>query len=308
MDDQQTYLLNGLLGRHFGLGRIVRFRQVQRGRQAEAFELFTAQEKEYLVQLFPPAYAADQLEFNATAVNALDAHRFSVVPFLPGKAGRFVAEGPQGSHMLVSLAPAGSILPAGLYTDHDISQIGLRLGWMHRLLKEQVADPPADPEAAPLADQVREVCATPSAGGPPRVPAPLLELLLSLLRLPASQGWVHGDIQPPALLVDADRQLRTVMDWGLLHQGAPQEDLIDAFLSFCTTADGGLAADRGRTLLESYHTLVPIARIPWTPVVASWCARRLLDAHAGRRPLPIGFSTVLERPEDLATALASCAT
>ena len=56
MDAQQTYLLNGLLTRNFGLGRIVRFREVERGRQASTFELFTAQENEYLVYLYPAGF------------------------------------------------------------------------------------------------------------------------------------------------------------------------------------------------------------------------------------------------------------
>ncbi len=304
MDNQQTYLLNGLLTRHFGLGRIVRFRQVERGRQASTFELFTAQENEYLVYLYPAAYTVEQLNFVANTVNRLDLHRFSVVPFVKAKVGAFAAEGPQNSHMLVSIAPAGSVLAPASYSDHDVSQIGLRLAWMHRLLKEQLPDLP---QQASLAERVREACgAVPPDAARPPIALNQLSPLLALLSLPTAQGWVHGDIQGSALLVDNDHQLRTVTDWGLLHAGSPLEDLVDAFLSLCTNADGELLPVRGRALLEAYHSLLPIQRIPWMPVVASWCAQRILDSCENRRPLPRGFSRLLEEPERLATALASC--
>ncbi|HVT80901.1 MAG TPA: hypothetical protein VHM90_09610, partial [Phycisphaerae bacterium] len=195
MDDNQTYLLNGLITRHFGVGRIVRFRQVERGRQAESFELFTAQEKEYLVQLYPPAFAAEHLEFVARAVNALDANRFSVVPFLASRARTFVTEGPQGRHMLLALAPAGSPLVPLEYTEHEISQVGLRLAWMHRLLMEQV-QPPADVPS--IADRFYDQFfqtgpqgerPNPAAGGK------FAELHAMLRNIP-STGWVHGAITP----------------------------------------------------------------------------------------------------------------
>jgi len=289
VDDQQTYLLNGLIARHFGLGRIVRFRPVERGRQAEAFELFTAGEKEYLVMLYPPAFHEDQLDFAAGAVNALDRHRFSVMPFVASKNVVFVAEGPQNRHMVVGLAPAGSAIRPADYTEHDISQVGLRLAWMHRLLKEQLP-PPREP--VPLGRRI------PAGDGP-------LEQLRGLLTLPTAQGWVHGDIQPAALLHDADHQLRAITDWGLLHWGCPLEDLVDAFITLATDARGAFAQRRGAALLEAYDSLVPIKRMPWTPVVASWCAQRLADQD--RRALPEGFmEAVLPAPERLATAMASC--
>jgi Ser/Thr protein kinase RdoA (MazF antagonist) len=297
MDDQQAYLLNGLLARHFGLGRIVRFRPVARGRQATTYELLTAQTREYLAHVYPAAYDVDHLNAVARAVNALDAERFSVVPFLQAKSGAFAADGPQNTHMLVSLAPAGSVVAPADLTEHDVSQIGLRLAWMHRLLREHPPELPADP---PLAERLR------MAAGSQHFTFTLeaVETLLPLLTLPAAQGWAHGDIQSPALLLDHDHQIRTVMDWGLLHAGSPLEDVVDAFLSFCTDDDGRVAPDRGRMLLESYHSLSPIERVPWTPVVASWCAQRLLDNHHRRRPLPVGFQTVLRGPEHLVAALA----
>jgi hypothetical protein len=287
--DQQTYLLNGLIARNFGIGRIVRFRPVQRGRQAECFELFTAEEKEYLVQLFAPGYEEDQLDFAAGAVNALDRHCFSVMPYLPSKNVVFVAEGPQNSRMVLSLAPTGSAMDPAQYTDHDISQVGLRLAWMHRLLLEQI---PRPPDFVPLARRL------PASDG-------TMQQLHGLLTLPTWQGWVHGDLQPAALLHDSDHQLRAVTDWGLLHWGCPLEDLVDAFIALATDAKGAFDRRRGVALLESYDTLVSIKRIPWTPVVASWCAQRLIDQE--QRPLPERFmESVLPAPERLATAMASC--
>ena len=62
MDDQQTYLLNGLLARQFDLGRIVRFRQVVRGRQAVTYELLTAEQHDAQVELLPAFDARDQAQ------------------------------------------------------------------------------------------------------------------------------------------------------------------------------------------------------------------------------------------------------
>jgi Ser/Thr protein kinase RdoA (MazF antagonist) len=155
MDDQQTYLLNGLLARNFGLGRIVRFRQVPRGRQAQTFEVLTQQQHEYTVYLYPPAYPSERLNFAARTINMLDRSRFSVVPMLPAQQGAevFTAEGPQGATMLVSLTTTGSAMAPEQYTEHDISQVGLRLGWLHRLLKEQL---PAPAGEAALAERLSE--------------------------------------------------------------------------------------------------------------------------------------------------------
>ncbi len=302
MDDQQTYLLNGLIARQFGLGRIVRFRAVKRGRQAAAFELFTTQEKEYLVQLYPPVFPEWQLEFMADVVNLLDAQRFSVVPFVKKKGEElgesFVGEGPQGTRMMVSLAPQGSVLTPEEITTHDISQLGLRLAWMHRMFHEQIGPPPQQAiVGGTLPDRLRDAQLL-------NVDEAALQNLIVMLAMPVTRGWAHGDLSPAALLFDADHQIRTVTDWGLLHAGSPLEDLVDAFVLICTGGERSLLAQRGRALLEAYDSLVPIARVPWTPVVASWCAQRLLDAAARRRAWPDGFENLLRNPENLATALA----
>ncbi|HVX84189.1 MAG TPA: phosphotransferase [Phycisphaerae bacterium] len=306
MDDQQTYLLNGLLARQFSLGRIVRFRHVARGRQAATFELLTAQQNEYLAYLYPHAFHAPQLQFMADAVNRLDAQRFSVVPFLPSKDGPLVAEGPQNSHLLVSLAAPGSPLEPAQYTDHDISQVGLRLAWMHRLLKEQLNPPPTTTPLKTLLTEALED-APPDDPTLASFPPESRNALLSALDLPpASLAWAHGHLQPAALLHDSDHQLRTLVDWALLHPADPREDLIDAILSLCTAPSAaGFLPHRAAILLESYNTLSPLKSLPWTPAVAAWSARRLLDALSHRRPLPPLLPTIAPTPERLATTLAS---
>jgi hypothetical protein len=309
MDDQQTYLLNGLLARQFGLGRILRFRQVNRGRQPTSFELLTAQQNEYLVSLYSPGFRPDHLSFVAETVNVLDAERFTVVPFLLSKQNAYVAEGPQGAHLLVSTATAGSPLPPDQYTDHDISQVGLRLAWMHRLLNEKIELPVAPPPApAALLEDLFDDPTPDAAALLDAFSADARKTLLSALALPnpVPAGWVHGDIQPNALLHDADRQLRTVVDWALLHIGFPHEDLIDAILTLCGDNRAGFNPARAAVLLEAYDSLSSLKSIPWTPIVAAWCARRFLDAAAARRPAPPDLLRLAAAPERLAVALASC--
>ena len=309
MDDQQTYLLNGLLARQFDLGRIVRFRQVTRGRQATTFELLTAQQNEYLVYLYPASYSVEQLEFAAGAVNSLDDNRFTVVPWAKGKAGTFVGEGLQNGRLMVSLGVAGAALAAEQYTEHDVSQVGLRLAWMHRLLREQVAVPA---ETVPLAMRLERVVtgtgAEQSGATVPAIGRETIGRLVGLMGLPTSvqAGWVHGDLQAAALMHDADHQLRMVMDWGLLHWGNPLEDVVDAFLALCVNGDGTFDKGRGEVLLEAYETLVPLEKVAWTVVVAAWCAQRIIDAVGGRRGVPPNFSGIVGSPEAVATAIASC--
>jgi Ser/Thr protein kinase RdoA (MazF antagonist) len=311
MDDQQTYLLNGLLTRQFGLGRIVRFRAVARGRQAQTFEILTQQQHEYTVYLYPPAFAASQLDFAARTINMLDANRFSVVPMLAAQGGggaeeSFTAEGPQGATMLVSLTTTGSAVAPEQYTDHDISQLGLRLAWLHRLLREHVPAPVGEGTLRErLAEELDDL--TPDAlRYLPSLPPGARDKLLGVLEQGTPQGWVHGDIQGAALLLDADHQLRTLVDFGLLHDGSPLEDVVDAALHFCVDGAGAVAPARARSLLEAYDSLLPLKDVAWTPVVASWLGQRLIDAARARRALPKAFSRILSGPETLATAIASC--
>jgi len=288
MDDRQTYLLNGLLARHFSLGRIVRFRPVQRGRQGEAFELFTAQEKEYLAVVLPAAYEEAELSRVAGAVNALDDQRFSVVPFVQTKAGGFVAEGPQNGRLMVSLAPEGSAMAAEHYTEHDISQVGLRLAWMHRLFEEQL---PKANAGDFMEEDVPEGV----------ISAEARKKLLTLARQEMRTGWAHGGIRAEALLHDSDHQLRSVVDWADLHYGSPLEDVVGAFVFLTSGGD-----DRGQVLLEAYRTLLPLRGIEWGPIVAGWCWRTLAKTARQRAGLPRDVVAVAGDPEALAKRIEQC--
>jgi Ser/Thr protein kinase RdoA (MazF antagonist) len=305
MDQQQTYLLNGLLARQFGLGRIVRFREVRRGRQAATYEVMTAQQHEYVVYLYPAAYRVSQLSFMAGVLAGLDRERFTVVPMVAGKDGSFVGEGPQGTRMMVSLGTEGSVVPREQLTSHDISQVGLRLAWMHRLLKEHVDLPLEEPVLGKLVAEVLE-----DADGErvPDLDTGAREALLSALSLPAPGGlaWAHGDVEAEALLHDADRQLRTVVDWGLLHAGSPLEDVVDALWMLCGDGAGGLERDKAAALLEAYDSLSPVRKAAWTGPVAMWAGRRFLDAAAGLRPAPAGLARVAGAPEKIGVLIASC--
>jgi aminoglycoside phosphotransferase (APT) family kinase protein len=178
---------------------------------------------------------------------------------------------------------------------------------MHRLLREQLPAPSPQPR---LSVRLAELLANPtaeSARALPSLPAHLMAMLQSILDMPPAQdgGWVHGHLQAEALLHDADHQLRTVTDWGLLHAGSPLEDLVDAFLSLCIGRDGTSLPQRYGVLREAYESLISLKEVAWTPVVGAWCAQRILDAASGRRVLPKGFAGVLGDPERLACAMAA---
>jgi len=327
MDDRYAYMLNTLWAKYYDLGRIIRFRSVSRGRQAVCYEVLTAEQHEYLAHIFPPAFDPAQLTRMCQAINILDKERFSVVPMMPAQQGAWVVGGPQGTWLAVGLATNGQYLLPDQCSIHDLSQLGLRLAWLHRLLAEQLAPPP---DAAPLADALQSALQRATQRRPlPLDPADVSHLQQSLQPpLPESQpsavsglsafsvqrssfpGWVHGDLQPAAILMDEDHQIRTIVDWGLLHPGDPLEDVIDAFIHWCLGSDGVVHAEKGRALLEAYRSLRPAAAQAqrWESAVTSWCAQRIIDAAHERRPLPRGFTTYLRTPASLASALELCET
>jgi Ser/Thr protein kinase RdoA (MazF antagonist) len=282
MDDQFTYLLNGLLTRHFGLGRIARFRQVARGRQAATYELLTAQQNEYLVYLYPPTFTADHLAFMASAVNRLDEARFSVMPFMKAKTGETVVPGPQQTHLLVGLNPIGAPLPADQWTAHQRADLGLRLAWLHRALREEL---PAAESAESLADELEDSRALPPDRLPrnhPAIPAGHLDSLAADLadHHHDTLAYIHGDLAPDSLLLDADAQLRFFLDWGLLRPGTPAEDLFWIFAHFCR-ADPAVM----RPVLEAYTSLEPLSPVAMRIGVTRALARRIIEARAGRTAL-----------------------
>jgi Ser/Thr protein kinase RdoA (MazF antagonist) len=303
MDDQFTYLLNGLLTRHFGLGRIARFRQVSRGRQAATYELLTAQQNEYLVYLYPPTFAADHLAFVASAVNRLDEARFSVMPFMKTKTGEAVVAGPQQTHLMVGLNPIGAPLPAEQWSEHQRSDLGLRLAWLHRALREEL---PHAATGETLADELEDSLALPAERLPrnqPAIPAAELEALAAELAEHKDDGvaYVHGDLAPDAVLLDDDRQLRGVLDWGLLRPGTPAEDLFWVFTTFCGTDPAAM-----RPILEAYLSLEKLAAGAMKVGVARALARRIIEARAGRTALRPALE-LLPRRGTIADALEKAA-
>ena len=175
-----------------------------------------------------------------------------------------------------------------------------RLAWMHRLLKEQLAEPGAETSAPAVRFQAL-FAGDPQRPLPGEVSSAALERLRSLVNLRPGQGWVHGDIQSLALLHDGDQQLRTATDWGLLHYGCPLEDLVDAFLFLATTPGkaGIVDASRAGVLMEAYDSLVPIrnkantaaARVSYDGDSLRTAARPLTDSS----PLSTSISTARSR-------------
>jgi len=309
MDDRYAYMLNALWARHYDLGRVIRFRHVQRGRQAIAYEVLTAEQREYTVYLFPPGQRPESLGQVAGMLATLDTHRFSVVPMVKSKDDAWTVDGPQGQRMMVGLNTDGQLLAAESWTEHGLSQLGLRLGWMHRLLDEQWPLE-SHPAAEPLAAALRAAWHRPAAELPHRLPklSPAhMEQLLSAVREAAPTGWCHGDVQPAALLVDHDRQIRTVVDWSLAHAGVPLEDLVDAFTHWCIAPDGTVGAEHARALLEAYRSLRAFENDQWLGAVQSWCAWRIIHAIHDLSPLPRGFGQILADPAALAQAIELCA-
>ena len=303
MDDQYAYLLSGLLTRHFGLGRIARFRQVERGRQASTFEVLTAQQNEYLVHLYPASYPKERLAFMAGAINRLDENRFSLMPFLKTKKDQgetFVVAGPQNTHLLVGLNPAGSPRPAQEWTDHQRAELGLRLAWLHRLLREELPAPQSS-----LRAQLEDSLALPPDRLPrnlPAVPAAHLAALVAALDTadPESPlGYVHGDLHPDTILLDEDLQLRYLLDWALLAPGNPGEDLAAVFLHWCN-ADPALM----RPIIEAYFALERPAPGSLRAALPQYLARRVIEARAARTPLA-PFLPHLARVSELAALLES---
>ena len=310
MDDRFAYILNNLWSRHYDLGRIIRFRHVTRGRQAEAYEVLTAEQNEFLVYLYPPTFDAAQFAHLGPCLQLLGQERFPVVPMIPARTHQWAVDGPQNAHLVVTLNTSGHYLLPDQWLLHHISQLGLRLAWLHRLLIEQIPprqeptllsqlnmalDQPHSPQFIPALNSALS-----------SLPAPLNSLKERLEDLPPPVGHVHGDIQPAAVLLDNEHQIRTFVDWGLLHAGNPLEDLIDVFVHWCIASDGVVNIDQGRTFIEAYRSLSSLPAQPWPDAIASWSAHRLIDAAQGRRPLPRGFVAFLSNPATLSTPLEYC--
>lgn len=313
MEDRTAYALNALLERHYAIGRIVRFRQLQRGRQAECFEILTAGQREYLLHLFGPEYRLSWLHNAVGALAAVSRQGFPAPRPEPAIRASpdgpcMVVDGPQGSHLVLTDSANGQHLALSRWTAWDLSHLGLRLAWLHRLLAQI---PLVATEQPSLPEQIRHWSGVSGAHHRPDHPAPSqadVELLLERLEdgRVNDAGLAHGGISPEAILLDADRQIAGIVDWGLCRAGHPASDVVDAFVYWCVKPDGMVARDEAQALLEAYASLAPNAVESWHHVVLGWCGRRLMDHYTGCCPLPRGFGTILAHPDSLTAAISLC--
>ena len=329
MNDRTAYALHALLNDHYEMGRVLRFRQIRKGAQAECFELLTAEQNEFLLFLYAPEFSRQALCDAAPVMERLACAGFPVSRPVASRdadaAGHIVyaIEGPQGSHFFVTtLAPGQMVAPAD-WSSHDLSNLGLRLGWLHRTMREAFhADTTAAGEnmpptrrpaqapalrltaalesASPRGQQLRQML---SAAAVDR----LLTDLEKLEKLPNSAiSYVHGAISPEAVSLNHDRHIASLVDWGNFSIGLPAQDVIDAFVHWCVNKDGEVRAEAAQALLQAYLSLEKFRGDQWHSVVIAWCAHRLSAALSGRTHLPRGFGSILENPHSLSATLTIC--
>ncbi len=327
MNDRTAYALHAILNDHYEMGRILRFRQIRKGTQAECFELLTAEQNEFLLFLYPSDFSRRALCDAAPVMDRLASGGFPVSRPVASRdgdtAGRnvYAIEGPQGSHFFVTTLAPGQMVTAADWSSHDLSNLGLRLGWLHRTMRDAFnADTAAAGEnlsparrqapvlrlaaalenASPRGQQLRQML---SAAAVDR----LLTDLEKLEKLPNSAfGYVHGAISPEAVLLDHDRHIASVVDWGNFSIGLPAQDVIDAFVHWCVHKDGEVRAEAAQALLQAYISLEKFRGDQWHSVVIAWCAHRLSSALSGRTHLPRGFGSILENPHSLSATLTIC--
>jgi Ser/Thr protein kinase RdoA (MazF antagonist) len=309
MDDREAYLLNGIVQRDFRVGRVIRFRKLSRGSQCESIEILTSERQSFMVLIYPPAYSRRQLNNGARKSNNLSKGTFPSLYFVEpirGDSG-WTVDGPQGSHLMVVKFPVGQPLLREKWNGQDLSQLGVRLAWMHRMTTEvdrRMSEPP-------LLARLTEVLEEPS---------PRRDQLLNLLDAralqqfidgqrgkPSLQGWMHGGINQSSVLMDDDRQITAFIDWGLTGIGSRFEDAVDVFVEWCVDEDGQIRAMEARAFLEAFLSLEPPSEHPdWQSVVDYWCMRQIYHALMGYRRLPRGFGSIIRNPPFLSAAIALC--
>ncbi len=329
MNDRMAYALHALLNDHYDMGRILRFRQMRRGTQADCYELLTAEHNEFTLFLFPPEFSRQSLADAAPIMEQLASAGFPVSRPVASRqrsssgAPLFAIEGPQGSHFFVTTIAPGQMAAAADWSNHDLSNLGLRLGWMHRAMRDALAADSQPAAGVPRPDRakvqapaMRLVAALESGtsrGQQVRqmLPAAALDRLLAELEklekvFAAGAGYVHGGISPESVLLDHDRHIAAIVDWGVFSTGIPAQDVIDAFMSWCVHKDGEVRADAAQALLQAYLSLEKFRGDQWYSAVISWCAARLGAAVLGRKHLPRGFAGILENPHSLSATLTIC--
>jgi Ser/Thr protein kinase RdoA (MazF antagonist) len=311
MDDRTAYLLNGLVERHYDVGRVLRFRKISRGRQAECFEILTAGQQEFLLLLFPAAFDNATLQSAAALTVQLGAAGFPVprAVHTSGPETLWVASGPQGAHLMLSTQPQGQALALESWSNQDLSHLGLRLAWLHRLLMQQ--RPVVTMTSTELSERLQRLVNQPAPGHDAvkrALPARQVEKLIAQVADIALECtlWWHGALTPEAVLMDADHQIVSVLDWGYCQVGFPHEDVVDVFLNWCVDSDGQIRSPEAQSFLQAYFSLHSTNAPPWHETVLIWTAHRLIAALSGCARLPRGFATILENPHFLSAAITIC--
>jgi len=311
MDDRTAYLLNGLVERHYDIGRVLRFRKIKRGRQAECFELLTAGQQEFLLLLFPAAFDAALLRSAGALTARLGAAGFPVPKAIHASSPEtgWLAAGPQGSHLMLSTQPHGQAMEAGAWSSQNLSHLGLRLAWLHRLLGQE--RPAMSVTSNQLAQRLQTLLEHPSAGGEGVKKALNLAQIEKIIQqladisVECTHCW-HGALTPEAVLLDADHQIMSIVDWGYCQVGFPHEDVVDVFLNWCVDRDGQIRSPEAQCFLQAYFSLHSTNGPPWHQTVVVWTGHRLIAALSGCAGLPRGFATILENPHFLSAAITIC--
>ncbi len=311
MDDRTVYLLNGLVERHYDVGRVLRFRKIIRGRQADCFEILTAGQQEFLLLLFPPAFDSAMLQSAGALTAQLGAAGFPVPRTVHASSPEtgWVASGPQGSHLMLSTQPQGQALAVGGWSSQDLSHLGLRLAWLHRLLIQQ--RPSMVVSSTEISQRLQALVNEPAPGYDAvkrALQARQVEKLIEQVADIALECtlWRHGSLTPEAVLMDADHQIVSVLDWGYCQVGFPHEDVVDVFLNWCVDVDGQIRSPEAQSFLQAYFSLHSTTAPPWHETVLIWTAHRLIAALSGSAQLPRGFATILENPHFLSAAITIC--
>ena len=311
MDDRTAYLLNSLVERHYDIGRVLRFRKITRGRQAECFEILTAGQQEFLLSLFPAAFDAALLRSAGALTARLGAVGFPVPKAIHASSPEtgWLASGPQGTHLMLSTQPHGQCLNAEAWSSQNLSHLGLRLAWLHRLFSQE--RPSNAVTSAELAKRLQSLLNHPLAGGQSvkkALNATLIEKIihqLEELSVDCTHCW-HGALTPEAVLLDADHQIMSIVDWGNCQVGYPHEDVVDVFLNWCVDTDGQIRSPEAQCFLQAYFSLHSTNGPPWQQIVVLWTGHRLIAALSGCAGLPRGFATILENPHFLSAAITIC--
>ncbi len=311
MDDRTAYLLNGLVERHYDIGRVLRFRKITRGRQAECFEILTVGQREFLLLLFPATFNTAVLQSSGALTARLGEVGFPVAKAIHASSpeAQWVVAGPQGSHLMISTQPPGQVLAGTDWSLQDFSHLGLRLAWLHRLFSQER---PAKMVTAHELVQRLQACLTHPAPGYEVVKRALKAEQIKKLMQQLSDislectDYRHGALTPDAVLMDTEHQIVSVLDWGCCQVGLANEDVVDVFLNWCVDNDGQIRSPEAQAFLQAYFSMHDTGDPGWHETVLIWTGHRLIAALSGCAQLPRGFATILENPHFLSAAITIC--